>query len=531
MLGAELMYHFIVSVIMTALVAMFVLWRYRTLVLAGMNSAAGQVLPVPAVRQGMPQRPESVGIGSTLDWERAVHRRVIIAWLVSVGSAVPFWAMPLLASVELPISPAHFVLVGGVALSAAVPMIAVSLAWPFWRGIKFGLWVMTAGVIGAVAAAMLQRISMGKIPTPDQLLDALDFLKLSATTLWLSALLLLATGSAKLRGVAPITFVGLLMFGLAPFLGWRATEALMRTTQTSAVALLAVPTKLFLHVGFLLFALPIGWFAWKRLQVVARGYEVKHFSDVQLLARTWWLMFVATTAIEMINAHSDRWWYALGCAMSYAVFVQVSSRLFGWLGIAQPGRAPRTLLLLRVFGYTRRTEKLFDRIGARWRYFGPVTMIAAPDVVARTLDPGDYLRYIVGGVGQTFVRSAAELQHRLCTLDAKPDPDGRYRVNEFCCADNTWQATIVELMQRCDVVLMDLRGITREQRGCEFELKQLAARVVSGWIVLVVAASEEKTLVREVMGPAAEAVTFFELKDNRPPSTTSLFRELLHAAY
>ena len=126
---------------------------------------------------------------------------------------------------------------------------------------------------------------------------------------------------------------------------------------------------------------------------------------------------------------------------------------------------PRTLLLLRVFGYTARTERLFDRIGARWRLFGPVMMIAAPDVAARTVDPGDYLHWLTGRIDELFVSTRADLDARLAALDAAPDPDGRYRVNEFCCRDNTWQATVVELMQRADAVIMDVRGVTVAAAG------------------------------------------------------------------
>lgn len=529
MLGGELMYHFIVTVIMTALVAMFVLWRYRVVVLAGMSSTKGQILPVPAASRPLPPQAKSVEKEAARDWERAVHRRVIIAWLVSVSIAAPILALPYLASLDFPLSPAHLVLVIGVLLSAAVPMISVSLAWPFWRGLRFWSWMLVAGAIAAVAASALQRIFTGRVPTLDQLLNVAVFLQLAAAMLWLPALLLWATGSVKLRGVAPITFVGLLMFGLAPFLGWRAIEALARTSAGTE-ALLAIPTKLFMHAAFILFALPVGWLAWKRLRAVAAGYDSKRFSDVQLLARTWWLMFVACIAMEMISSPSYRWWYGARCAASYVVFVQSSSRVFGWLGVAQESRPPRTLLLLRVFGYTKRTEKLFDRIGSRWRYFGPVTMIAAPDVVARTVDPMDYLHYILGSVDQTFVRSAGDLQRRITTIDMGRDPDGRYRVNEFCCADNTWQATIVELMRRCDVVLMDLRGITRERRGCEFELQQLAARVEADCVVLVVDAATDRALARDALGEAANAVTFFELNDNRPGATDSLFQVLLRAA-
>src|SRR5204863_6132023 len=76
-------------------------------------------------------------------------------------------------------------------------------------------------------------------------------------------------------------------------------------------------------------------------------------------------------------------------------------------GAARPPR--RTLLLLRVFGDTRRTEALFERIASRWQRFGSVTMIGAPDVVAGTVDPGDTLRFAAGNIDASFVTSQEDL--------------------------------------------------------------------------------------------------------------------------
>jgi hypothetical protein len=177
----------------------------------------------------------------------------------------------------------------------------------------------------------------------------------------------------------------------------------------------------------------------------------------------------------------------------------------------------RTLLLLRVFGYTKRTERLFDRIAARWRFCGPVTMIAAPDVIARTVDPEDFLRYLTGRLSSTFVQSREDLDKRLAALDRKPDPDGRYRINEFCCRDNTWQATVVELMSRADAVVMDLSGVTTKHRGCEFELQQLAARLHPEGIVLVVDQSTDRRFIDNAMlGHGADRLPHLaEVRRNR----------------
>jgi hypothetical protein len=139
-----------------------------------------------------------------------------------------------------------------------------------------------------------------------------------------------------------------------------------------------------------------------------------------------------------------------------------------------------------------RTERLFDRVAGRWRWLGPVTMIAAPDVVARTVDPGDFLEFATGRMHARFVKTAADLDEHLQHLDEAPDPDGRYRVNELCCQADTWRAAVVSLMDRADAVLMDLRDFSKKREGCAFELQQLGQRIDARRLVLAVDASTDR---------------------------------------
>jgi hypothetical protein len=208
-------------------------------------------------------------------------------------------------------------------------------------------------------------------------------------------------------------------------------------------------------------------------------------------------------------------------------FAPVNAFLLAHVGRAAARPPARNLLLLRVFGYTARTERLFDRIGARWRLFGPITMIAAPDVLARTIAPGDYLRWLTGRAHELFVTSRADLVARLATLDLAPDPDGRYRVNAFCCRHGTWQATIVELMQRADVVLMDIRGLSRDRHGCEFELQQLAQRLPPQRLVLVADATTERAILEETFGRQSACVRVIEVRGSR--NAKGVFEALLEA--
>ena len=60
------------------------------------------------------------------------------------------------------------------------------------------------------------------------------------------------------------------------------------------------------------------------------------------------------------------------------------------IGLRRPGAAPRPagqrLLFLRVFGYRARTEALLDRVAQRWRFDGPVQLVAGIDLATRTVD-------------------------------------------------------------------------------------------------------------------------------------------------
>jgi hypothetical protein len=527
--SGELIFHFLNTIVLTALIAAWVLWRYRAAVLRGMQARSGAVVAVAeSVRHENVSAP--VGVESVLHWLSRARRTIVMAVVAAIALPALVMAGLYLILSDLPRTPAHLWLVTSVFATAAVPMVAVFLAIPFWRALVMWFMSIVACALIGVALAMIQRLVDGKLPTLDQFTIVPYFLQFAAVEWSFPLVLLLATGSRRLRGVAPITLAGLLAFGLAPLFGSRLT-AWAATTEAGGQWLLSIGV----NAGFFLLALPTGWFAWSRLKAVARAYESKRLSDAQLLARTWWLMFVASVAITLANVHEKPWqwlWIFFVSAAAYLIFPPLLAWTLGRLRINQ--RAPaRTLLLLRVFGYRARTEKLFDRIAARWRLLGPVTMIAAPDVIARTVDPEDFLRYLTGQLSSAFIQSRDDLDARLARFDREPDPDGRYRINEYCCRDNTWQATVVELMRRADAVVMDLRGVTVERRGCEFELQQLAERLSPEQIVLVVDGTTDRGMIESAMlGHGASSLPkMTEVARNATVGTNQVFANLVTAAY
>jgi len=139
-----------------------------------------------------------------------------------------------------------------------------------------------------------------------------------------------------------------------------------------------------------------------------------------------------------------------------------------------------------VFGFDRRSSRLFDLIGSRWRYLGPIRLIAAPDLASRTIDPGKLFTFVRRRLRALFVHDEVELENRLAQLDERPDPDGRYRVAEFFCAGEIWRSAVKRLMAGTHLVVMDLRNFSKSNEGCAFELQTLLDAAPLGRLMLLV---------------------------------------------
>jgi hypothetical protein len=162
-----------------------------------------------------------------------------------------------------------------------------------------------------------------------------------------------------------------------------------------------------------------------------------------------------------------------GRIAAYAVFVAVLSAGFRRVHGAALCHAPVRLLLLRTFGHRWRSTRLLSALSARWRWIGSIQVIAGPDLAAATLEPHELLDFVRGRMDNRVVRVPSDIDLRFAELDLVPDRDGRYRVNDFFCSGDVWQATLRHLVAASDAVLIDLRGFETRHRGVIYELEQL----------------------------------------------------------
>jgi hypothetical protein len=298
------------------------------------------------------------------------------------------------------------------------------------------------------------------------------------------------------RAVGPV----ILIFALLVFVGWHiATVTLGTSAGMRAAMWMFTSTEIgarTLWLAVMGVGLTIGAVAgWLVVGRMADAYAARRYSEQMLIVDAIW--FLQTLMLCSSLAFESGYWGATGL-LAFAAYKIVT--FFGFrVFCAKLRRQPLRLLLLRVFGFGRRSSRLMDLIAARWRYTGNLCLIAAPDLAARTIEPGKLLALLRGRLGRLFVHDRGELDRRLAEIDARRDPDGRFRIAELFCAGDIWRAAVKSLMTDAHVVVMDVRSFGPEHQGCVFELQTLLDTVPLERLILLVNKGTKLEFLQQVL--------------------------------
>jgi len=360
-------------------------------------------------------------------------------------------------------------------------------AWP--TALTVGLVVATTTrqrvAVGLAYLLMLFAFAgWGLVRNPS--LSALDIARFWAITNLPATVLLLAFLHRRIRAVGPLV----LAFMVVAVIGAQVAIGLAGQSETTLRAVIEVGSLLGLGGVQIFWGLMLagaalaGLVGWQALKWLGRRHVARRSSDQTLTLEAMWLLFAVVQTVSF--AFEGLAWMAAG-VVAFAAWKLVTSAGFRLAGLGQ-ATAPAAvrhggdgagqagapaLLLLRVFALGARSERLFDALGKRWLRIGNIDMIAGPDLVTTAVEPHEFLDFVGGRLSRQFVRDEADLARRFASRALGPDPDGRHRVNEFFCHDDTWRPTMLRLAQAADVVLMDLRGFTPQNQGCRYELQQL----------------------------------------------------------
>jgi hypothetical protein len=224
---------------------------------------------------------------------------------------------------------------------------------------------------------------------------------------------------------------------------------------------------------FVLVATPLAGIAGAILafRALGRAYRRKWFSDAQLQSLSWFALITLLFGVIFLNARTraaDFVFAVVPAAVFVAVYWRLTARLEG-------SREPKcTLLLLRVFGDARPQERLLDGVAAYWRFIGPICLIGGPDLAKANVEPHELLAFVSRRTERGFITDRETARRTIDAMDVRPDPDTRYRVNEFFCAESIWIDAVRKLIDLADAILIDLRSFRATRKGTAIELALLA---------------------------------------------------------
>jgi len=480
---------------LTIPVALFLLWRYGRAVRREMESASKAAMdghpPMEAHHQPMhlpALEIEDLEVNSELECEaytdarRSLHRAVLIYAVAGLAYALPFaiaWSYQADGAL---LAWRRITLLAGVQYWPAVLAMTLIAASSRVERVKILAWLF-----GALAVFSIYELAISPNLTVAQL-----------ATYWLvtngpPTLLITPLLFRRVRAIAPLV----LSFLLVIIAGALVVSQAILLPDQGRIWVVDVGTKLGLGgtaifyavhlLGLLVFALP----AWWLLRYFGSLYRRKRTSEQSIMLDSLFFIFAFEQTL-VISAHGQVGYLVIG-PIAFAAY-----KLVKWIGFRiwrrERGSAP-VLLLLRVFALSSRSEQLFDSLSRWWRRAGSLVMIAGPDLIRSTIQPHELLEFVGGKISRRFVADPGQLAQQVTSLDLQPDPDGRFRINQFFCHRDSWQSTMRELAKHSSVVLMDLRSFSASNQGCIYELGQLLNSVDLRRVVFLV----DETTSREFL--------------------------------
>lgn len=270
-------------------------------------------------------------------------------------------------------------------------------------------------------------------------------------------------------------------------------------------------------------AVPTGIIGWLLLRWLGSLYRARQISDQSITIDAVWLVFsyVQSPAPEsaLLEVSGALW---IGAFVAYKLVATAGFRLVR-TGAEKDAQALK-LLVLRVFSLGTRSERLFAGFTKIWRHMGSVQLIAGPDLATSTVEPHEFLDFLAGRLQRRFITGPDTLEYRLRETEHRRDVDGRFRIADFFCHDDTWQMVLSRLERDSDVVLMDLRGFSPSNRGCVFEIKELLDGMPLRRIVFVVDRTTDERFLAQVFADAWATTAKSSPNWNDPAPRVRLYR-------
>lgn len=453
------------AVIATGLITPPLLLLYRQRVSIWMGRKAGEALPA-----ALPQSPARAALPASKQLRQRSRSAVWAgarAWCLGFAAQASVLTGLFAARHGSVLSaPAMVVALAVFLVPAALVLLMVSTASGWTRLSAVGIGLLVLGLWPGPSGGLLRAVALLYVALP--MLPLLLF----HLRFW--------------RGAAPLVF----LLALMGFSGWVLAMGL----ATSGLGFSPGPLLWLARIAGLAAGLGLGvWLLRGVAERQARGVS----SERAFALDIWWLLYTLVQAFVV----------SIGLGIGAGAVALLSFPMGRWLAGRALGRIdtseapPLWLLLLRVFGNSRRSERLFEQLVQAWSPLGPIELIGGADLALQQVSPLDFLAFVTGRLRERFGQAPSEAAARLATPPTQAT-DGSYPARQTFCHENVWLPTMRRLLSASDAVVMDLRQFQPHRAGCRVELEALARSGSDQPIVFVTDASTDVALVRQLLAGA-----------------------------
>ncbi len=311
----KLWMYFLNAILITIPTSLVLLAGYRRAVSRSMQLTGNRsTTPFPAAQAELPAAA-TVGPNASVDeYDRSVRRALQrLALVYGLGSLVAAGIMAFLfaLSMQFDLTARRCFASWYVFAWPLVPISVVLLARPQRHMCLSCLSISSSGVAIMGTWSFISGYVLGdEHASPSK--STMGFLDLLLHQIWLPYLIILVTGNRRIRPVSPMVLAGLLVFSFGSLLARDLYFAAVQANPNNSWLLFKGSNTY--SLWYFIATLPIGYLCWLGIQRLARWYERKQFSDVQLLVDSWWLIVAFQFSVELA---SDFGWAGLAGLLAF----------------------------------------------------------------------------------------------------------------------------------------------------------------------------------------------------------------------
>jgi len=135
-----------------------------------------------------------------------------------------------------------------------------------------------------------------------------------------------------------------------------------------------------------------------------------------------------------------------------------------------------------------------------WKQMSPLSVMFVAGLIIMACSLVFVLPAVIIIIYHRFIYSMVKLQRAVQKITgSKRSISGTFKNTTLFCVDNTWKKAVQQMMPVSKAVLMDLRGFSKQNRGCEYELGLLIDNYEVNKIVLLADEGPNLELIKDIL--------------------------------